>query len=304
MSRPIGALVASTASLLLLGSTAPSGAHPPVPVAPVAATEAAAPMKVAPMPAPSLPAPPQAKPELPLPPTPREALENGVLMVVSLPSQRMFVFAEGEVWDSSPVSTGRPGYDTPAGVFPILQKRVHHRSNLYDDAPMPYMQRLTWDGVALHAGHVPGHPASHGCIRLPTSFARKLYDLTTFASTVVLVSDQPLGSADDARKLVTGEVREADTLQVAGGSSPAPGALQEGPIQTIQLAASASPQNAARLWEQLHQRRPELRGLDHAIIPATVRSQNVFRLRASGRGAHSICSGLTKAGVACLRITS
>jgi lipoprotein-anchoring transpeptidase ErfK/SrfK len=121
-----------------------------------------------------------------------------VLIVVSLASQRMFVFRDGELWDSSRVSTGKRGNETPVGTFPILQKKVHHRSNLYDDAPMPYMQRLTWGGVALHAGHVPGYPASHGCIRMPKAFAKKLYGVTGFSSTLVVVTDERVVSAEEA----------------------------------------------------------------------------------------------------------
>jgi len=123
------------------------------------------------------------------------------LIVVSLPSQKMFVFRKGELWDVSKVSTGKPGHDTPEGVFPILQKKAMHRSNLYDDAPMPWMQRLTWGGVALHAGRLPGYPASHGCIRLPAGFAKKLYGITRFNSTIVIVAGEPLSSAEDALAL-------------------------------------------------------------------------------------------------------
>jgi hypothetical protein len=71
-------------------------------------------------------------------------------------------------------------------VFQILQKKKMHHSNLYDDAPMPFMQRLTWDGVALHAGRIPGRPASHGCVRLPLEFAQKLFDVTYHGGTVVV----------------------------------------------------------------------------------------------------------------------
>ena len=107
------------------------------------------------------------------------------------------MFRDGELWDTSPVSTGKRGHETPAGTFRILQKKVHHRSNLYDNAPMPYMQRLTWGGVALHAGRVPGYPASHGCIRLPRSFAKKLYKITDFA-TEVTVTHERIASAEQA----------------------------------------------------------------------------------------------------------
>lgn len=127
-----------------------------------------------------------------------KALKASVLIVVSIPSQRIFVFKDGEPWASSRVSTGKPGKSTPTGTFTILEKKVRHRSTLYGDAPMPYMQRLTWGGVALHAGHVPGYRASHGCIRLPRAFARKLYSLTDYDSTRVVVTKKRATSAEQA----------------------------------------------------------------------------------------------------------
>lgn len=149
-------------------------------------------------PTPQSAAPPAAGEPSPPPPTPAAAGAR-VLIVISLPSQRAFVFKDGALWDSARVSTGKPGKRTPAGRFTILQKQVHHRSTKYDDAPMPYMQRITWGGVALHAGHVPGYPASHGCIRLPTAFARRLYRITDFSSTVVVVTKKRARSAEEAR---------------------------------------------------------------------------------------------------------
>lgn len=128
----------------------------------------------------------------------RDALRDGVVIVISKPSQQMHVFRDGALWDSSPVSTGKRGKETPSGVFAILQKRVHHRSNLYSNAPMPFMQRLTWDGIAIHAGRLPGYPASHGCIRLPRAFASALYDLTSFTSTAVVITNEPLAAGDEA----------------------------------------------------------------------------------------------------------
>ena len=92
----------------------------------------------------------------------------------------------------SSISSGKPGHDTPTGVFPILQKKKMHHSNLYDDAPMPFMQRLTWGGIALHSGRNPGYPASHGCIRLPDEFAERLYDVTERGDTTVVVADQSM----------------------------------------------------------------------------------------------------------------
>lgn len=109
-----------------------------------------------------------------------------VKLVVSLPRQTIKVYRGKKLILSSRVSTGQPGYETPAGVFTILQKRRWHKSNIYSDAPMPFMQRLTWSGIALHAGRVPGYPASHGCIRLPRRFAIQLFSLTRRGAQVVV----------------------------------------------------------------------------------------------------------------------
>jgi hypothetical protein len=249
-----------------------------------------------------VPSPSPSPSPTPAPPTSREALEGGVLIVVSLPSQRMFVFKNGEPWNSSPVSTGRRGHDTPTGVFPILQKKVHHRSNLYDGAPMPYMQRLTWDGAALHAGAVPGYPASHGCIRLPRGFAKQLYSLTDFSATVVLIADTPLGSEEEARALGSGGLAALAVLQSARPRPLPAGSDRRG--QTIQLAAAASPNHAIALWEQLVQRQPDLASLSHEVIPARVDSRTIYRLRASGPRAHSLCRELAHAQAPCWKINS
>jgi hypothetical protein len=111
-------------------------------------------------------------------------------MIVSLPEQRAYVYRNGVIIGASSVSTGKKGHETPTGVYTILQKNEDHYSNLYNDAPMPYMQRLTWSGVALHAGRLPGYPASHGCVRLPYEFAQKLYGVTKTGLTVVVSDTQ------------------------------------------------------------------------------------------------------------------
>jgi hypothetical protein len=106
--------------------------------------------------------------------------------VVSLTEQRAYVYRNGIPIGVTTVSTGRKGYETPTGVFTILQKDKDHRSSKYNAAPMPYMQRLTWDGVALHAGGLPGYPESHGCVHLPSEFARHLFDSSNMGMTVVV----------------------------------------------------------------------------------------------------------------------
>jgi lipoprotein-anchoring transpeptidase ErfK/SrfK len=110
--------------------------------------------------------------------------QGPVSILISIPDQRAYVFQGETMVAASSVSTGKDGNDTPVGVFTILQKHKDHKSNKYDDAPMPYMQRLTWDGVALHAGRNPGFPASHGCVRMPTEFAKRLFEITSLGATV------------------------------------------------------------------------------------------------------------------------
>ena len=135
---------------------------------------------------------------------PEIAPKGPVLLVVSLATQRAVVYRNGVPIAISTVSTGRPGYRTPTGVFVILQKHVEHYSNLYDDAPMPYMQRLTWGGVALHGGNLPGYPASHGCIRLPHEFAKLLYQVTHRGMTVIVTERTSVPRVAPADELLQG----------------------------------------------------------------------------------------------------
>lgn len=107
-------------------------------------------------------------------------------VIVSLTEQRAYVYRNGILIAVSTVSTGKPGYETPTGVFTILQKDKDHHSNKYNNAAMPYQQRLTWNGVALHAGGLPGYPESHGCIHLPSQFAQLLFGATNLGMTVVI----------------------------------------------------------------------------------------------------------------------
>ena len=123
---------------------------------------------------------------------PRISPDGPVMILVSLPQQVMNVYRNGVLVARSSISSGMPGHSTPTGVFTILQKSAEHYSKTYDNAPMPYMQRLTWDGVAFHSGFLPGRAASHGCIRLPYEFSRKLFDLTNQGGTVVIGDEHSL----------------------------------------------------------------------------------------------------------------
>lgn len=111
-------------------------------------------------------------------------------MVVSLDEQNISVYRGTELIKTAPISSGKRGHSTPTGVFSILEKRRRHFSNLYDDAPMPYMQRLTWSGIALHEGRLPGYPASHGCVRLPRDFAKELFGMTERGMHVVVTREK------------------------------------------------------------------------------------------------------------------
>jgi hypothetical protein len=107
-------------------------------------------------------------------------------IVISIANQRLTLYSGGVQIAQAPVSTGSAGRQTPMGVFTVIQKQKFHRSNLYDSAPMPWMQRITWSGVAMHAGMLPGYPASHGCIRMPADFAYRLYGLTKMGVRVIV----------------------------------------------------------------------------------------------------------------------
>ena len=109
-----------------------------------------------------------------------------VVALVSIPQQVIHVYRNGILIGRSSVSTGAKGHSTPSGVFTILEKKKTHYSRTYNNAPMPNMQRLTWQGVAMHSGNLPGYPASHGCIRLPYDFSRLLFDVTSQGGTVVI----------------------------------------------------------------------------------------------------------------------
>ena len=274
------------------------------------------------------------------PPTKKvtDLLASGVVIVISLSSQEMYVFRDGTLWRSSPISSGKRKKETPQGVFAILQKKTFHRSNLYSNAPMPYMQRLTWDGIAIHAGRLPGYPASHGCIRVPKDFAIALFELTSPATTAVIVVNEPM--ATDAEALAAAQrndslvpidpellVRERERKalarkpgQPAGPpTEPAPAPKTTlAPIiaknaappasdpvagqQTIQLAAALSPANAAARWEALASRSPKLRAMQMAIIPAVVNGTQYYRLQASAPNAHATCSALKREGIECFSV--
>ena len=241
-----------------------------------------------------------------------------MLIVISKGSQQMHVFKDGELWAATPVSTGRRGHATPAGVFPVLQKQLFHRSNIYSNAPMPYMQRLTWSGIAIHAGRLPGYAASHGCIRVPRAFARSLYALTRATETTVVIAEEPIESDDHARRFAlslhpprlperASPVREPPAVLAKAVPPASVAALAVETAtptvgQTIQLAAASSPAEAEAQWARIVDAQPELARFRKVVIPAVVGSRRVYRLRVSAPDAHAYCTRLKSAGIACFNV--
>jgi hypothetical protein len=132
---------------------------------------------------------------------PKAASTGPLFLVIDLTRQRVLLYRGGVLVAASTISSGSEGRETPTGVFTILEKKVVHRSRTYDDAPMPYMQRLTAKGVAMHAGNLPGYPASHGCIRLPNDFAKLLYGVTELGTPVMITDDEQARKAAERERM-------------------------------------------------------------------------------------------------------
>ncbi|MBW8857909.1 MAG: L,D-transpeptidase, partial [Bradyrhizobium sp.] len=189
------------------------------------------------------------------------ARAKGVLtVVVSISKQQLTLYSDGHPIAHSRVSTGVPGHATPTGVFSVIQKDRWHRSNIYDNAPMFYMQRITWSGVAMHQGVVPNGPASHGCIRLPEAFARQMWGITKLGVRVIVTYGDvtPVAVSNDrlfALKRDTPEVKPESTPETEVSSADKIRAtygvletaqLQSGKGNTTASDASKSPWDTAK----------------------------------------------------------
>jgi len=189
----------------------------------------------------------------------RRPMGAPLMAVVALREQRVTIFdADGKIM-RAPVSTGQTGYETPAGIYSVIQKEADHHSNLYDDAEMPFMQRITWSGIALHAGVLPGHPASHGCVRMPYAFAEHLFELTKLGMRVLVVPrdvapanfvhpllfrPKPIGE----EALASGEA-SAEPMHLAAGSPSLP-PHRPLTLKSIADARAAEAEEAARKAEE------------------------------------------------------
>jgi hypothetical protein len=169
---------------------------------------------------------------------PEIAREGPILVYVDLGRQLATIYRNGIRIGVSTISTGRPGFETPTGVFTILEKNKEHISRKYNDAPMPYQQRLTWGGVALHAGGLPGYPESHGCVHLPLAFSKLLFDAMPLGGTVVIAG----GNEDPVKRPAAGVLAPvlagvtampAMPLSPAGQFTWTPDVSPSGPVSII-----------------------------------------------------------------------
>ncbi len=182
-----------------------------------------------------------------------------IMAIVSLHSQRITVYDANGWILRAPVSSGQQGRETPAGIFSVIQKEAEHYSNLYDDAFMPDMQRITWSGIALHGGRLPGYPASHGCVRMPFDFAERLFDATRLGLRVIVAptdvapveiahpalfpSKPGAGALAAARAAEADEAaRKADQAKLAAGTAFREAAQAMAPVrvaENLKLRAEA-----------------------------------------------------------------
>jgi hypothetical protein len=152
--------------------------------------------------------------------------QGPVHIIVSIAKQRVTAYANGTLVGRAPVSTGVPDHPTPMGIFAVISKARWHVSNIYSGAPMPYMQRITWSGIALHAGKLPGYPASHGCIRLPEHFAIRLWTLSKIGARVIIARDEVAPVAIAHPRLPVPKKPENKPADALVAAAPAAGKIE------------------------------------------------------------------------------
>lgn len=207
-------------------------------------------------------------------------------IVVSIAKQRVTLFSDGKQIAEAPVSTGTPGHETPLGIFAVISKARYHESNLYSSAPMPYMERITWSGIALHEGPLPGHAASHGCIRLPGPFAAGLFKVTKLGARVIIVRDPVAPVEIKSARLFTPKLPEA-LPEVPSAAMPATGTVQIA-ARTIAVESPVVENVAARLAVPDIVKLPDQKAsLPDAAKPAEARKRKgavqVFVSRKTGK---------------------
>src|SRR6516225_6116381 len=199
---------------------------------------------------------------------PTRAAEGPLQIVISIGSQRLWVYDSKGLLDTSTISTGVGGYPTPTGVFAIIDKEVTHYSNIYGGASMPFMQRLTMSGVAMHSGMVTGRPASHGCVRLPHPFAVRLYRLTRLGVRVIIAPNAPVPEDIAHPRLF---VRKP---------APTPEPLDPGSVKSVAIAAASEMITAignARVGKITAERAQELAKLPISVLVSKADGKVVVR---------------------------
>ena len=166
--------------------------------------------------------------------------QGPLIIAIAIEKQTLKIYDANGFFAETPISTGMRGHSTPMGVFSVIQKHKYHHSNIYSGAPMPYMQRITWSGVAMHAGVLPGYPASHGCIRMPMNFAVKMWGWTRMGARVVITPGEltpesfshPLLATQKTAPLAAAEPKKSIEVAVAAKSDKSRSA---GPLRRVQL---------------------------------------------------------------------
>lgn len=167
-----------------------------------------------------------------------ELAPSGIMtMVIDLASQRAYVYRDGMRIGATTISSGKPGYETPTGVFTVLQKDKDHYSKKYHHAPMPYDLRLTWEGISVHGGHLPGYPASHGCVRLPIAFSRALFNQASMGMTVTITDRWE--NATDEGLIAAGTTLRPQLAENERSSLISPEVLAAGGYQSVPPSAPA-----------------------------------------------------------------
>lgn len=236
---------------------------------------------------------------------------SGPLVInVSIKRQRVSIYDANGLVTEAPISSGRVGYATPTGVFSILEKNRVHFSNLYDSAPMPNMQRITWSGVALHAGALPGYPASHGCIRLPHGFSKKLFGMTKLGTRVIVSRDPAPPVAIDNDRLFgaypaepaisTASIStELEATKVVDASNQMVGSAAAPETTSVAAVSESTPipsPNEARILAYRERRTAELGLLSGAVREAGYKKMELsVRLQPASKAAADTRAALSKA---------
>lgn len=207
---------------------------------------------------------------------PEIAPQGPVVIIVSIATQRAYIYRNGVPIAVSTVSTGKKGHETPVGIFTVLQKDADHHSNKYSNAPMPYMQRLTWDGIALHAGALPGYAASHGCVRLPKDFARRLYAITRQGVTVIITDEAEVPEIAPSASPLTAPDADGHATPTAFSWSP-----ERSPVGPVSIVVSGRDQRVVVLRNGI-----EI-GSAPMLLDTPIAATRAFTLRAvDAQGAH------------------